>query len=77
MTGRRNAAKSPEKRISGQRITLALGPLAEPVATAADQGREWIATVWDRKNGRPHKCLERPAYVRIVPRLPWLRKYEG
>lgn len=45
-------------------------PLAE------DVGREWIATVWDRKNGRPHKCLERPAYVQIVPSLPWLRRIE-
>lgn len=39
-----------------------------------DVGKQWIATVWDEKNGRPHKCIERPAYVQIVPRLPWLRK---
>lgn len=39
-----------------------------------DVGKEWIATVWDRKDGRPHKCLERPAYVQIVPSLPWLRR---
>jgi hypothetical protein len=37
-----------------------------------DVGREWLATVWDCKNGRPHKCLERPAYCQIVPSLPWL-----
>lgn len=42
--------------------------------TVDDVGREWIATVWDEKNGRPHKCIERPAYVQIVPRLPWLKK---
>ena len=39
-----------------------------------DAGKEWIATVWDRKDGRPHKCLERTAYVQIVPSLPWLRR---
>lgn len=39
-----------------------------------DVGKEWVATVWDRKDGRPHKCLERPAYVQIVPSLPWLRR---
>lgn len=39
-----------------------------------DAGKEWIASVWDEKNGKPHKCIERPAYVQIVPSLPWLRK---
>lgn len=41
-----------------------------------DVGREWIASVWDRKNGRPHKCLERPAFFQIVPKLPWLKNIE-
>lgn len=39
-----------------------------------DVGKEWLATVWDLKNGKPHKCLERPAYFQIVPRLPWLKR---
>ena len=43
-------------------------------ASPDDVGREWIATVWDWKNRRPHKCLERPAFVQIVPTLPWLRR---
>lgn len=41
-----------------------------------DVGKQWIGSVWLRKNGRPHKCLERPAYVQIVPSLPWLRRIE-
>jgi hypothetical protein len=39
-----------------------------------DVGKEWLGTVWDIKKGRPHKCMERPAYFQIVPELPWLRK---
>jgi hypothetical protein len=42
--------------------------------TPDDVGKKWIGTVWDLKNGQPHKCLERPAYFQIVPELPWLRK---
>jgi hypothetical protein len=38
-----------------------------------DVGKEWLGSVWDFINGRPHKCLERPAYHQIVPTLPWLR----
>lgn len=41
---------------------------------ADDVGKEWIATIWQRKNGRIHKALERPAYAQIVPSLPWLKK---
>lgn len=39
-----------------------------------DAGKQWIATVWDETSGKPHKCIELPAYVQIVPSLPWLRK---
>jgi len=31
-------------------------------------------SVWDFLKGRPHKCLELPAYYQLVPELPWLRK---
>jgi len=41
-----------------------------------DVGREFIATIWDQKKGRPHKCLERPAYLQIVPSLPWLKRID-
>lgn len=44
---------------------------------AEDAGKEWIASVWDEKNGRPHKALERPAYFQVVPSLPWLRRIGG
>lgn len=47
MTGRRNAAKSPEERISGQRITLALGSLAEPVSQAAETAEQSVSA-WVR-----------------------------
>jgi hypothetical protein len=42
-----------------------------------DVGKQWLATVWDLKNGKPHKCLQRPAYFQIVPELPWLRRIEA
>lgn len=42
-----------------------------------DVGKQWLATVWDEKNGKPHKCIERPAYCQIVPQLPWLRRIDS
>ena len=42
-----------------------------------DVGKEWRGSVWDFAKGRPHKCLERPAYYQLVPELPWLRKITG
>ena len=42
-----------------------------------DVGRAWVGSVWDNKKGRPHKCLERPAYFQIVPHLIWLRKIDS
>lgn len=52
---------------------LSLGQL-DRLPGPDDVGKQWLATVWDEKNGKPHKCLERPAYFQIVPRLPWLKK---
>ena len=39
-----------------------------------DAGKEWLFTVWTapRRNGPPHKALERPAYYRRVDALPCL-----
>lgn len=34
--------------------------------TAEDAGKEWLASVWIRKRGKPHKVFERPAYFQIV-----------
>lgn len=56
MTGRRNAAKSPEERISGQRITLALGPLSVPVSQAAEAEKQSVSA-WVR--GAIEERLER------------------
>lgn len=44
--------------------------------TSDDVAKPWIASVWDLKKGRPHKCLERLAHCQIVPSLPWLKKIE-
>ena len=45
---------------------------------AAKRPGGWIVRLdgkdWDLKNGRPHKCLERPAFFQVVPSLPWLRR---
>jgi len=38
-----------------------------------EAAREWLATVWDNKKNRPHKALERPAYVRFTESLPCLK----
>lgn len=68
---------SPARAMAGWRVRRRVPGQIDRVPLAEDVGREWIATVWDRKNGRPHKCLERPAYVQIVPSLPWLRRIEA
>jgi hypothetical protein len=40
-----------------------------------DTTSQWIASVWDGQRGRPHKCLERPAYFRFVTELPCLKPW--
>lgn len=55
---------------------LSAGQL-DRIPTPDDVGKQWLATVWDLKNSKPHKCIERPAYCQIVPRLPWLKKIEA
>ena len=45
--------------------------------TAEDVGKEWLATVWIRKRGKPHKVFERPAYFQIVPKIPWGTPIQG
>ena len=43
----------------------------------SDAGREWIFTAWTEPRRRgPHKSLERPAWYRRVPRIPWLKPRE-
>lgn len=41
--------------------------------TPADAGKQWLASVWIRKRGNPHKVFERPAYFQRVPQLPWMK----
>jgi hypothetical protein len=40
-------------------------------------GKQWVISVWDLREGRPHQALERPCYWRRVPRLPWLQPWGG
>lgn len=40
----------------------------------SDAGREWLFAVWTApRRGRPHKAIERPAFYRRVPQIPWLK----
>jgi hypothetical protein len=41
----------------------------------SDAGREWLLSVWTRprRGDAPHKALERIAFYRRVPSIPWLR----
>ena len=40
----------------------------------SDAGKEWIFSAWTAPRRRgPHKALERPAWYRRVPRIPWLK----
>jgi len=40
-------------------------------------GREWVLSVWTQKDGAPHKAMDRICHWRRVPRLPWLRPWDG
>lgn len=40
-------------------------------------GQEWVIAVYDNKKNRPHKCLERRCSWRRVPRIPWLKPWDG
>jgi len=46
-------------------------------AIPEDAGKQWRGTVWGRKDGKPHKYFERPAFVQIVPRIPWRQPIEA
>lgn len=46
-----------------------------PLPVAADAGRQFVLTVWTNRRGKPHQSLSRPAWYRIVPRLPWLKPW--
>jgi hypothetical protein len=38
-------------------------------------GREWVLTVWIKKDASPHKALERRCHWRRVPKIPWLKPW--
>lgn len=43
-----------------------------------DEGQQWICTVWTApRRGKPHKSLERPAFYRRVPNIPYLQPWKG
>ena len=41
--------------------------------SAPPTGRDWLITVWQLIEGKPHKTLERTCYWRRVDSLPWLQ----
>lgn len=40
-----------------------------------ETGREWIISVWMRKDGKPKKVLERPCKWRMVEEIPCLEPW--
>ena len=40
-----------------------------------ETGREWIVSVWVRKDGQPKKVLERPCKWRLVKAIPCLKPW--
>jgi len=42
-----------------------------------EAGREWVLSVWTRKDGQPHKALERICHWRRAAKLPCLAPWEG
>jgi hypothetical protein len=41
-----------------------------------DVGKQWIAAVWDLKDGKPRNASNGPPIFQIVPELPWLRRID-
>lgn len=39
-------------------------------------GIEWKASVWENRGGKPHRVFERPAFVQVVPSIPWMKSIE-
>lgn len=37
--------------------------------------QEWVCSVYVRKDGRPHKALERKCHWRRVPSIPWMKPW--
>ena len=74
----------PEMRRGAKHVVLSLGQMfgrqmvewmVEDILFGPDEvGKQWRASVWDFQNGKPHKCFERPAYCRVVPRLPCIKR---
>lgn len=40
----------------------------------SDAGQEWLFTAWTSpRRGKPHQALQRPAWYRRVPQIPYLK----
>lgn len=39
-------------------------------------GIEWKGSVWENRDGKPHRVFERPAFVQVVPSLPWMKRID-
>jgi hypothetical protein len=40
-----------------------------------EPGREWVISVWDQQQGKPHQALDRPCRWRRVPLIPCLKPW--
>lgn len=46
-----------------------------PLVAAGDDGRAVPVHLWTRQRGKPRKVREYPGRFRVVPQIPWLKKW--
>jgi hypothetical protein len=56
-------------------ITLSRGRVLN-IPLPEDKAMPWTFAIWGRKNGKPHKYIERPAFIRYADTMPCLRPYD-
>ena len=49
--------------------------LCVPVIAATDDGRDVPVTLWTYRRGKPHLAREYPGKFRVVPQIPYLKKW--
>lgn len=58
-------------------IHLSMGQVDRKVPAIDVDKDNLIASAWCDIDGKPTKMLELPAYLQIVPRIPWLKKIDA
>jgi hypothetical protein len=46
-----------------------------PLIASTDDGREIPVAIWVKRRGKPHLAREYPGRFRMVPQVPWLKKW--